>query len=70
MQTSCFLVLRYLNSITFVTGGIGGSDFLPLQNLASSEQISSSSVFFRIRVSGSRHIYSLLVGSPGILFYN
>ena len=45
MKTSCFFVLRYLNSITFITGGIGGSDFLSSQILASSEQISFFSSF-------------------------
>ena len=54
MQTSCFFVLQYLNSITSLTGG-GGSDFLSSQILASSE-ISFSLVFFGKRVSGSRHI--------------
>ena len=53
-----------------VTGGGGScSDFLSLQKLASSEQISFSSVFFRMRVSGSRHLYSLLVESLKILYY-
>ena len=60
MQTSCFLVLQYLNSITSITGGIVGSDFLFSQILASSEQISFSLVFFRKRVSGSRQIYSFV----------
>ena len=50
--------------MTSITGGGGScSDFLSLQNLASSEQFSFSSVFFRMRVSGSRHLYSLLVVS-------
>ena len=38
-----------------ITGGGGGSDFLTFQILASCEQISFSLVFFRMRVSGSRH---------------
>ena len=47
MQTSCFFILRYLDSMIFISGGLGGSfsDFLSLQNLASSEQISFSLVF-------------------------
>ena len=47
--------------MTFITGGIGGSDFLSSQVLTSSEQTSFSLVFFRMRVSGSRHLSSLLV---------
>ena len=39
METSCFFVLQYLLSIIFITGGIGGSDFLSSQFLANSEQI-------------------------------
>ena len=58
MQTSCFFVPQYLFSITSFTGGIGGSDFLSSQILASSEQISFSLVFFRMLVSGSRHVFS------------
>ena len=55
--------------MTSITGG-GGSDFLSSQILASSEQISSFSIFlFRMRVSGSRHLYSLLVVSLGLLYY-
>ena len=50
MQTSCFFVFQFfqnLNSMTSITGGGGFcSDFLSLQNLASSEQISFSLVFF------------------------
>ena len=68
MQTSCFFALQYLNSITFFTGGIGGSDLLSSQFLASSEQISFSQVFFRMRVSGSRHFYILLIASLEILY--
>ena len=68
MQTRCFFVLQYLNSITFITGGIDGFDFLS-QILASSEQHSFSLFFVRMRVSGSRHSYSLLVVSLGILYY-
>ena len=74
MQTSCFFVFRsfqYLNSMTSITG-VGGScsDFLSLRNLASSEQISFSSIFFRMRLSGFRHLYRLLVVSLKILYYN
>ena len=73
MQTSCFFLFQFfqnLNSMTSITGGGGScSDFLSLQNLASSEQISFSLVFFRMRVSGSRHLYSLLVVSLEILYY-
>ena len=57
MQTSCFFVLQFLNSISSSTDG-GGSDFLSSQILASSEQISFSLVFLRMRVSGSCHIYN------------
>ena len=64
MQTSCFIVLQYLNSITSITGG-GGTDFLSSQILASSEQISFSLVFFRMRVSGSRHIYNFVSSESG-----
>ena len=73
MQTSCFFVFQFfqnLKSMTSITGGGGScSDFLSLQNLASSEQISFSLVFFRMRVSGSRHLQSLLVVSLEILYY-
>ena len=73
MQTSCFFVFQFfqnLNSITSITGGGGScSDFLSFQILTSSEQISSFFNFFRMRVSGSRHIYSLLVVSLGLLYY-
>ena len=69
MQTSCFFVHQYLISTTSITGGIGGSDFLSSQFSASSGQISFSLVFFRMRVSGSRQMYSLLVESLGILFH-
>ena len=55
--------------MTFNTGGIGGSDNLSPQILASSGQISFSLVFFGMRVSGSRHVYSLLVVSLEILYY-
>ena len=56
--------------MTSITGGGGScSDFLSLQSLASSEQISFLSVFFRMRVSGSRHLYKLLVVSLEILYY-
>ena len=69
MQSSCFFVLQYLKSITSITGGIVGSDFLLSQSFSKPEQISFSLVFFRMRVPGSRHIDSLLVQSLGILFY-
>ena len=73
MQTSCFFVLQFfqnLNSITSFTGGGGScSDFLSLQKLASFEQTSFCSVFFRMRVSGSLHLYSLLVVSLEVLYY-
>ena len=72
MQTSCFLVLRFFqksNFYNFFNGGGSCSDFLSLQNLASSEQISFFFVFFRMRVSGSRHLQSLLVVSLEILYY-
>ena len=56
--------------MTSVTGGGGsGSDFLSLHYLASSEQISFPLVFFQMRVSGSHHLYSLLVVSLEILYY-
>ena len=51
-----------------VTGG-GDSDFLSSQCLASSEQISSFFSFFRMRASGSRHIFSLSVVNLELLFY-
>ena len=73
MQTSCFFVFQFcrnLNSMTSINRGGGScSDLLSLQNLASSEQISFSLVFFRMRVSGSRHFYSSLVMSLAILCY-
>ena len=65
MQTSCFFVVQYLYSKTSITGG-GSSDFLFSQILASSEQISSFSSFFRIRVSGSRHTYNFVSSESGI----
>ena len=47
--------------MTSITGGGGGgSDFLSPQISARSEQISFSLVFFRMRVSGSRHLYSFV----------
>ena len=69
MQTSCFFILRYLDSMIFISGGLGGScsDFLSLQNLASSEQISSflfnilSNACFRFR-----HVNSVVSSEPGI----
>ena len=48
-----------------ITGGIGGSDFLSPQILASSEQISFSLILFRMRVSGSRHLYSSVSSESG-----
>ena len=65
MQTSCFFVLQYLNSITFVTAGIGDSDFLSSEFLANFEQISFSLVFSRMRVSGSRHLFNLVSSESG-----
>ena len=57
--------------MTSLTGRSGScSDFLSLQNLASSEQISFSSVFFRMRVSGSRHISFISSESGNTLFLN
>ena len=64
MQTSCFFVLQYLNSTTSNTGGVG-SDFLYSQFLASFEQISISLVFFRMGVSGSRHVYIFVRSESG-----
>ena len=69
MQTSCFFVLQYLNSITSITRG-GDSDFLPFQNLASSEQSSSFSAFlfecvFLVLVT----CLNLLVVSLGLHYY-
>ena len=65
LQTSCFLIFNFIIAIT----GGGGSDFLSSRILTSSEQFSSFFNFFRMRVSGSRHIYSLLVESLGLLYY-
>ena len=65
MQTSCFFVLRYLNSITFIAGGIGGPDFLSSQILASSQQISFSLVLFPMRVPGSRHLHNFVSSESG-----
>ena len=59
MQTSCFFIIHYLNSIFYITGG-GGSDFLSSPILTSSEQTSSFFNFFRMRVSGSRHVYNFV----------
>ena len=64
MQTSCYFVLQYPNSMTSVTGG-GGADFLFSWILASPEQISFSPVFLRMRVSGSRHKYSFVSSESG-----
>ena len=64
MQTSCFLIFNFIIAIT----GGGGSDFLSSRILTSSEQISFFYKLFRMRVSGSRHIYSLLVVSLGLLY--
>ena len=50
-----------------ITGGGGScSDFLSLQILLGSEQISSFFNFFRMRVSGSRHIYNFVSSKSGI----
>ena len=65
MQTSCFFILQYLNFIISITGG-GSSDFLSSQILAGSEQNSSFFKFFRMRVSGSRHVYNLVSSESGI----
>ena len=51
-----------------IIGG-GRSDFLSSQLLASSEKVSFSLVFFRMRVSGSRHTYNF-VSRLGLLYYN
>ena len=48
-----------------ITGG-GRSDFLSSQLLPSSEQNSFSLVFFRMRVSGSRHTYNFASSESGI----
>ena len=48
-----------------ITGG-GGSDFLSSPSLTSSEQISSFFKFFRMRVSGSRHVYDFVSSKSGI----
>ena len=48
-----------------ITGG-GCSDFLFSQFLANSEQNSFSLVFFRMRVSGSRHTYNFVSSESGI----
>ena len=70
MQTSCFFVLQFfqdLNSITSINGGGGScSDFLSLQTLTSSEQISFFFNFFRMRVSGSRHVNGFVSSESGI----
>ena len=56
--------------MTSITGGGGFcSDFLSPQNSANSEKISFCSVSFRMRVSGSRHLHSLLEVSLEILYY-
>ena len=71
MQTSCFFVFQFfqnLNSITSITGGGGSySDFLSLQILTSSEQIPFFFNFFRMRVSGSRHVYNFVSSESGII---
>ena len=71
MQTSCFFVFsirQNLNSITSITGGGGScSDFLSLQTLTSSEQISPflsnilSNACFRFR-----HVYNFVSSKSGI----
>ena len=63
MQTSCFFVLQYINSITSITGG-GRSDFLSFKILTNSEQISSFS--FPMGVSSFRHLYNFNSSEPGI----
>ena len=62
MQTSCFLILNFIISIN----GGGGSDFLSSQILTSSEQISSFFIFFRMHVSGSRHVNGFVSSKSGI----
>ena len=47
-----------------ITGG-GGSDFLFSHVSASSEQISFSLVFFRMRVPSSRHTYNFVSSESG-----
>ena len=73
MQMSCFFVLQFfqdLNSITYINGGGGScSDFLSFQILTSSEQISSFFNFFRMRVSGSRHVNGFVSSESGLLYY-
>ena len=64
MQTNCFFVFQYLNSITSFTGG-GGSDFPSSQIVSRSEQFSISLVSFRMRVSGFRHVYSFVSCESG-----
>ena len=69
MQMSCFFVLQYLNFMTFTTGGGGGgggSDLLYSHILAISGQISFSLVFFRMRVSGSPHLYIFVSSESGV----
>ena len=70
MQTSSFFVFQFfqiLNSITSITGGGGScSDFLSFQILTSSEQIPFFFNFFRMRVSGSRHVYNFVSSKSGI----
>ena len=67
MQTSCFYVLQYLNSVTPITGGGGGSNFLSFQILARSEQISSFSSFLsNARFWFSSHIYRFVSSESGI----
>ena len=70
MQTSSFFVFQFfqiLNSITSITGGGGScSDVLSFQILTSSEQIPFFFNFFRMRVSGSRHVYNFVSNKSGI----
>ena len=65
MQTSCFFVLQYLNSIPYFTGGGGGSDFLSSHISASSEQISFSLVLSKMRVFSSRDIVNFVSSESG-----
>ena len=63
VQTSGSLILHFFK--ISITGG-GGSDFLSSQILTSSEQISSFFNVFRMRVSGSRHVYNFVRSKSGL----
>ena len=70
MQTSCFSVFQFfqiLNSITSITGGGGScSDFLSFKILQALNKFHLSLNFFRMRVSGSRHVYNFVSSKSGI----